>query len=657
VNLGRVWRLVVDRDRWAWILLGAGVLTVYLLTLNPGVQGGDPGELQFVPYILSMPHPTGTPLYILLGKVWTLLPLGPGAAWRMTLLAAVSATCAVILVYQTVYTTYRHVVPALAAGLSLGIGLTFWEQALLADKYAFNATMVALVLYLALRWRQTRSPRTLDLLAVTYGLSLTHHRTMSLFAPLLLAYVWWHERGALWHDRRHLVRLALFAMAPLLLYLYLPWASARGLPPGTWHPRTVRAWYEYLFDTGRTGMVYVDPSDLGEMLAFYGRTLQRDFTWAGVLLGIGGLVWQFRRRSADAAFLLGGFLLQAFLAANHHVPRHWVYFIPSFLIYALWVGEGVGALWLAGSALLSRLPGRTGWRWAGSALQATAALALLAWPWLPFPERYGPLRVAHLGAGVLDPWRQTLKTGHMGDRLGSAIVGVASNAVIVCDWEQATALWVYQQVEGLRPDVAIVYPMERLAEAASRGRPLYVARAEVGLADRWYPSCSDSLIALYDNPAYDLPAEMNSLSIQLGDTFELAGYSYGAPDGGRMLAGEGATFRAGTVVPLTLHWRALQAPAYDYSVSLRLYDQAGGQVYQVDSQHPVLGTYPTSRWVAGQVVSDYYELQLDPELSPGTYRWGVTLYRALPEGGWESLKVNGTGEEIAIGGAFQVSGR
>jgi hypothetical protein len=697
VNLGRAWRLVVDRDRWAWIVLGAGVLVVYLLTSSPGVQGGDPGELQFVPHILSLPHPTGTPLYVLLGKVWTLLPLGPSVAWRMTLLAAVSATCAVILVYQTSYMTCRHPVPALAAGLSLGIGLTFWEQALLADKYAFNATLVGLVLYLALHWGQTRSPRTLDLLAVAYGLSLTHHRTMALLAPSLVAYVWWHERGALWRDRRRLLRLALLATAPLLLYLYLPWASARGLPPGTWRPRSARAWYDYLFDTGRTGMVYIDPGDLGQMLAFYVRTLQHDFTWVGVLLGIGGLAWQFRRRGADAAFLLANFLLQAFLAANHHVPRHWVYFIPSFLIYALWVGEGAGALWLAvsstslpglrrkgarpsierqaysqgasegtasarvvpdhdaGEGAGSR-PGRTGGRWLATALQAVVAVLLLAWPWIPFQERYGPLRASHLGAGVLDPWRQTLKTGHMGDRVGGAIVGVASNAVIVCDWEQATALWVYQQVEGLRPDVSIVYPMERLEEAASRGRPLYVARAEAGLADRWYPSCSDSLITLYDNLITNLPAEISPLSIQLGEPFELAGYSYGTPDGGKLPVGVEPTFYSGTVVPLTLHWRALQAPPYDYSVSLRLYDGAGTQVYQVDSQHPVLGTYPTSRWAAGQVVSDYYELQLDPELSPGTYRWGVTLYRTLPEGGWESLKVGETGEEIAIGGAFEVPG-
>ena len=161
-----------------------------------------------------------------------------------------------------------------------------------------------LVLYLTLRWGRTRSPGTLRLLALVYGLSLAHHRTMALFAPALLAYVWVLEKGALWRDGRRLLGLGALVLAPLLLYLYLPWGEARGLPPGTWHPRTAREWYDYLFDTGRTGLVYVDPNDLGEMLLFYLRTLLRDFTWVGVLLGVGGLVAMFRRRWLDAAFLL-----------------------------------------------------------------------------------------------------------------------------------------------------------------------------------------------------------------------------------------------------------------------------------------------------------------------------------------------------------------
>jgi hypothetical protein len=632
-------------SRWVWIPLLAVVLAVYMRTLTPGALGGDPGELQFVPAILSMPHPTGTPLYILLGKVWSMLPLGPTVAWRMNLLAAVSAALATVVVYFTVYLYAQHPVPALGAALSLAFGLTFWEQALLADKYAFNALMVALVLYLALRWGKTRSPGTLYLLVLTYGLSLAHHRTMALFAPTLLAYVWVLEKGALWRDWRRLLRLAVLVLAPLLLYLYLPWAEARGLPPGTWHPRTAREWYDYLFDTGRTGLVYVDPADLGEMLVFYARTLVRDFTWLGVALGVGGLVAMYRRRWLDAAFTLVNYLLQAFLAANHHVPRHWVYFIPSFVIFALWVGEGLSALWQGFRQLKPRL-GR-----AYGALSVLLAVAMLAWPLGSFTGRYRPLRDAHHGVGVLDVWRQTLKLGRMGDRVGRAIAGVEPDAIIVCDWEQATPLWYVQQVEGVRPDVEIVYPVERLDEAAASGRPLYIARAQAGLAERWRPSCSDSIVLLRIKPAFDLPSVMVPSGTRLGP-FELAGYAYGPPPE------EGRTFfYPGEVVPLTLHWRAVEVPEHDYSISVRLFDEGGGQVYQVDSQHPVLGTYPTSQWTAGEVVSDYYELQIPPRTAPGAYRWGAVLYRALPEGGWESLKVYGTEEEMAMGGMVEVRPR
>ena len=83
VSPGSIWSFLVSRFRWVLIVLLIGVLIVYLRTLLPGAVGGDPGELQFVPALLSLPHPTGTPLYCLLGKLWSLLPLGPTVAWRM----------------------------------------------------------------------------------------------------------------------------------------------------------------------------------------------------------------------------------------------------------------------------------------------------------------------------------------------------------------------------------------------------------------------------------------------------------------------------------------------------------------------------------------------------------------------------------------------
>ena len=46
-----------------------------------------------------------------------------------------------------------------------------------------------------------------------------------------------------------------------------------------------------------------------------------------------------------------------------------------------------------------------------------------------------------------------------------------------------------------------------------------------------------------------------------------------------------------------------------------------------------------------------------PDLAPGAYQWGVILYRTLPEGGWENLKVAGGEEEVAVGGTIEVGGR
>jgi Protein O-mannosyl-transferase TMEM260-like len=640
MSLERDWRVALRRVPWMHLALFVGVMAVYLLTLAPGVLGGDPGEYQFVPYILSMAHPTGTPIYILLGKLWSSLPFGPSVAWRMNLLSAVSASLATVTVYHHVQWRTRRVVPALAAALSLAFGLTFWEQATMADKYAFNAFMVALVLHLALRWGETRSPATLKLLALAYGLSLTHHRTMVLFAPALLAYVWWYERGALWRDRRRLFQLAALLLTPLLLYLYLPWAAARNLPPGMWHPHTVGDWAADLYDEEWIREVRVVPLEQPVTIPFYLQVLRSDFTWAGAALGIAGLVVQFRRRWTDALLLLSNYLLQAILAANYHVPRHWVFFLPSFVIFSLWIGEGLGWVW----ERVERIGRRWGrGRWA---LIIALALAMLAMPFVSFAGRYRPFREAHMGAGVLDPWRQVLKDGYEGERLGRAIADVAPEAIIVCDWEQSTPLWYFQQVEGWRPDVEIIYPMERLDEAEASGRPVYVARTHPGLADRWHPSAEGPLIALHSEPVLELPPALSPLGVQLGDLFELAGFRYGQAD-----------FYPGTVVPLTLYWRALQGPADDYSVSLRLYDQAGQEILKEDSQHPVLGTYPTSQWTAGEVVADYYEFQLPPGLSPGNYRWGVILYRPLLDGGWENLKVSGTDSEVAMGGSFQVRER
>src|SRR5690349_18624903 len=63
----------------------------YVRTLMPGTVGGDAGELQYAGPLLALVHPTGQPLYVTLGYVWShIIPIG-SMAWRMNLLSAFSA--------------------------------------------------------------------------------------------------------------------------------------------------------------------------------------------------------------------------------------------------------------------------------------------------------------------------------------------------------------------------------------------------------------------------------------------------------------------------------------------------------------------------------------------------------------------------------------
>src|SRR5437762_5413496 len=78
----------------------AAAAALYVRTLAPSVLPGDYAEFQMCAAVLGVPHPTGYPLYVLLGKLFTLLPAGD-VAYRVNLSSAVYMAGAAGMMYAT----------------------------------------------------------------------------------------------------------------------------------------------------------------------------------------------------------------------------------------------------------------------------------------------------------------------------------------------------------------------------------------------------------------------------------------------------------------------------------------------------------------------------------------------------------------------------
>ncbi len=164
------------------------VLVIYLVTLAPGLLQDDSAEMQTQAVTLGYAHPTGYPVYLLIAKLSTFIPVGE-VAYRVNLLSAVMGSLAAGLVYVLgrLLTGMRWV--AVVGAVGLAVSPTLWSQAVIAEVYTSSVVCTVGVLLGLERWRQTGGVGWLLGAACLGGVSLGVHVTVALMAPAALLMV------------------------------------------------------------------------------------------------------------------------------------------------------------------------------------------------------------------------------------------------------------------------------------------------------------------------------------------------------------------------------------------------------------------------------------------------------------------------------------
>ena len=172
-------------------------LIAYIRTLTPTVGAGDSGELITALYNMGACHPPGYPLYAIVGKLFTFIPIGD-IAYRVNIFTAVAGAGAVLFGYLTVVkllglnrdtgglSIFVHI-PAIASSFVFGFSLTHWGQAVGGEVYSLNMFLVSMMIYVMLLWYEEMvfyrneeklhfAERMTMLLFFVMGLSLTNHQ-------------------------------------------------------------------------------------------------------------------------------------------------------------------------------------------------------------------------------------------------------------------------------------------------------------------------------------------------------------------------------------------------------------------------------------------------------------------------------------------------
>jgi hypothetical protein len=414
------------------------VFAVYLATMAPSLSwahyGADGGDLLAAVAVGSLPHPPGFPAYLLLGSLFARLPWGD-LAWRLNLMSALLAAGAAGLVAlsagEFLPSAQREEapggrvgvaampIPALCAGLCLGLAPLFWSQALIAEVYAPAALFASLALLLALR----RAPAWLCGLAVGLGTGI--HPTLFFIAPLVAWAAW--RQGEKWLAGRLVLACGAILLGWLVMYgIALPMLARAPSPWGG--TSTLQGWWSYVSGQLYRGYLFGLPvADLPGRFLSYLSLLTRQFTPIGALIAALGFSTLWQRNRSLAAGSGAAFACTSIYAIGYDTADSLVYIVPALPLAALWLACGLEE---AGRflAVRTRLP---------------VAALLLALPLVQAVLFWGRMDVSG-DRSALD-WAR------------SVLAEAPQDALMVTATDRQTfALWYAREVLGERPDVVVV---------------------------------------------------------------------------------------------------------------------------------------------------------------------------------------------------------
>jgi len=621
------------RDTWIGAAFFLAAFLLYARTMPPTVLDGDSGEYQYMAYILGVPHSSGYPLYILIAKLFTFLPLGD-VAYRVNLFSVVAAAACAPIIYFIARRLGLQRASAILTTTILLVTPSLWGGAVQAKTYALHVLLGVLTMFFALRWHQDNSRRDFFAAAFVFGLGLTNHHVIIFLAPALLLMLWLNRTRIVHQtnsaglaspdapkkphvgvltDRTLLTRGILFALVPLLLYAYIPiranYFIAQQDPANKLlYPRedamvkgTVTAYYDntpkgfFLLVTGLDNYFkigYLDDQERTNRFTNAARLLWEQFG-IGIGLIVLGAIVSYRRNRQLFAFIAASAGGIAFVALVLRGISTVYYFSLAYFALAMWIGFGI-------DALLTEPPESSPILWWKARMGLCIALLPLY--------------------GLATNYARIDQSGNYEARKNAETVlrdNLAPNAVVIAPWEVATPLRYLQFVENQRADLLItnVSPIwDQFFALHDRSGELGRAFYNIEFNPEFKKGNEFRSVQAVPLPVRAAPHPKYALQRNILKEVEVIGYDL---DPDPPLPGQTAR--------VLIYYRTLARMFPMYSSVLSLNNILGVPIKDYPS-FPSSFFYPTYRWRADEIYRDVYAFSVPLDAPAGLYTLDLAWY-------------------------------
>ncbi len=343
------------------------VFVVYVNTLAPSVNFIDSGELATVAATLGIAHPTGYPLFTLVGWLFSHLPIGASVVYKLNLMSAVLCSVGIFFFFRFLvlvledlaerelknisqpkleYEKFKLVyLPALSASLILAFSQTFWSQAVSIEVYSLHIFFLSTILYFFYKASRNsfNAAKEWFVFSLLVGMSFTNHMTTILLAPALL-YMFFSINGF----TKFSWRLILFLVVPFIVglsfYFYLP-IRASSSPLLNWgNPVDLEKLFWHISGKQYRVWIFSSTESAVKQFNYFVGNLSNEFNFFFLLLALLGLWSLFKKQRKFFIFTILLFVGCVGYSINYDIHDIDSYFLLAYFTIALWIAIGLNTL-------------------------------------------------------------------------------------------------------------------------------------------------------------------------------------------------------------------------------------------------------------------------------------------------------------------------